>query len=1082
MKHRLLLLIVSVLCSMTYAHAQQITVSGKVTDEEGEPLAGTSVLATQSGEGTVTDKNGEYSLNLKNASDVVFEFMGFEAQTLRVEKTRVINVVLKQDVNLLDALVVVGYGTQKKTNLTGSVSTVDFDGKMSSRPIVNASTALAGLSAGVQIQQSSGKPGDDAATIRVRGTGTLNSNSPLVLVDGMEWNMNHINTEDIASITILKDAASAAIYGSRAANGVILVTTKQGKGKPKVNYSMYCSFLEPQNKLSFVSDYARHMRLVNEGAENMGKGNVFDEQTTIKTWENAAADPYGLNAYGVPNYQAYPNTNWFDEIIGTGFTHKHNISVSGSNDKVTYYVSFGYMDTEGIMNKRGMDSGLDQFQLRANLEVKVNNWVKVGTNLNGLKQNKGLTNIDRGFEYLGSAVPGIYPGEENKWGRPVAVEESTGANNLFHQMGRKGYDKQFRGNFTLYGIITPLKGLSIEGKFNYGPYWQDYRTHSFPNGRWDYLKGEPLSETSLETASVTMKAYRQNRTNSEVLARYNATIAEDHSLNFLAGFTTSTYFESSFQTSKKGMSDWSLLELSTLAEVTSSTSSSADWALMSYFGRFNYAYKDKYLFEANVRYDGSSRFAPESRWGLFPSFSAGWNIHKESFMSSTSGWLSNLKLRASWGKMGNNASGNYDWQATYYTNKVVLDGDLAIGLHQGKLANTDLEWETTTTTNIGIDYGFFSNRLSGEIDVYNKLTTGILFTPSIPLTMGNINGATENIASVRNRGIELSLSWRDTKGDFSYSIGGNMAFNANKVISYKGKLIKEWRTDENGEDVFYSNYGDVVQSGFGGCIVEDHMIGEMYMHTPYKGKGNYVEGGLLQIDQGPKDGIIRTEADMAWVKAMIDAGFKFGGKTTIAKDQLWYGDMIYSDANGDGNYGDTHDMNFTGTSAQPLYNFGLNFSASWKGIDFYMLWAGSAGFDLYWYDATYNGTRVKNGYSIATRIADDHYFYNPKNPDDPRTNITATYPRITLDSTQSNAVKSTFYKYKGDYIKLKNVQIGYSLPENWMKKIHFSNIRVYLSGENLLTLTQFPGLDPEMGAAVTYPLTRQFAVGAQLTF
>ena len=1079
MKHRLLLLIVSVFCSMAFAYAQQITISGKVTDQDGAPLPGAAVVA-QSGEGTIADANGDFTLSLKKASEVTFEFMGFEPQTVKVEMSRILSVILKQDTNLLDALVVVGYGTQKKANLTGSVATVNFDDKMSSRPIVNASTALAGLSAGVQIQQSTGKPGDDGATIRVRGTGTLNSNNPLVLVDGMEWSMNHVNTEDIASITVLMDAASAAIYGSRAANGVILVTTKQGKGKPKVNYSMYCSFLEPQNKLSFVSDYARHMKLINEGAENLGKGAPFAE-TTIQTWEAAAADPNGLNEYGVPNYMAYPNTNWFDEIIGSGFTHKHNLSVSGSNDRVTYYVSVGYMDTEGIMNKRGLDSGLDQFQLRSNLEVKVNNWFKVGTLLNGLLQNKGLTNIDRGFEYLGSAIPGIYPGEENKWGVPVAVEESTGSNNLFHQMGRRGYDKQFRANFTLFGVLTPVEGLSIEGKFNYAPYWQDYCTHSFPNGRWNYLTGQRESETPLETASVTMKAYRQNRMNSEVLARYNTTIAKDHSLNLLAGFTTSSYFDSSFQTSKKGMSDWSLLELSTLTEVTSSTSSSADWSLMSFFGRLNYAYKDKYLFEANMRYDGSSRFAPESRWGLFPSFSAGWNIHKEDFMSSTSNWLSNLKLRASWGKMGNNASGNYDWQATYYTDKVVLGGDLATGLHQSKLANTALEWETTTTANIGLDYGFFANRLSGEIDLYNKVTTGILFTPSIPLTMGNVSGATENIASVRNRGIELSLSWRDTKGDFNYSIGGNFAFNVNKVLSYKGKLVKEWRYDEAGNGTFYSNYGDVVQSGFGGCILEDHMIGEMYMHTPYSGKGNY-ESGAPGLDQGPKDGIIRTEADMAWVRAMVDAGYKFAGNTKIAKDQLWYGDMIYADANGDGNYGDTHDMNFTGTSTLPLYNFGLNFSASWKGIDLYMLWAGSAGFDLYWYDATYNGTRVKNGYSVATRIADDHYFYNPENPEDARTNLTATYPRLTLDTVLSNGTKSTFYKYKGDYIKLKNLQIGYTLPQKWVKTIRMNKIRVYASGENLLTITQFPGLDPEMGASVTYPLTRQFAIGAQITF
>ena len=362
------------------------------------------------------------------------------------------------------------------------------------------------------------------------------------------------------------------------------------------------------------------------------------------------------------------------------------------------------------------------------------------------------------------------------------------------------------------------------------------------------------------------------------------------------------------------------------------------------------------------------------------------------------------------------------------------------------------------------------------------MTTGILFTPSIPLAMGKVTGSTENIAEVRNRGIELTLGWQDKIKDFTYHIGGNFSYNQNKVMKYKGSLNRYWEYDNAGNPVrFVSNYGDVAQSGFGGVIVENRMLGEMYLRQLYHGDGSY-SGGKPDINAGPKDGMIRTESDMAWVKAMIADGYKFNGVTKVAKDQLWYGDLIYADANGDGNYGDTNDMNFTGTSTQPRYNFGFNLSAAYKGFDFYMLWAGSAGFDLYWNHSSYNGTRTENGFGISQRVADDHYFYDPENPSDSRTNITAKYPRITDQTQRDNAASSVFWKYKGDYVKLKNIQIGYTIPVKWTRKFTVEKLRFYFSGENLLTITDYPGLDPEMGTSITYPLTKQFAFGAQLSF
>ncbi len=1082
MKQKLICLILCLLAASTVV-AKPFVISGKITDGAAEPLIAVTVIATYAdgtSDFTISDAEGKYSMSVRDEADIEFNLLGFQPYIIHISAAGVYDAVLNAQIDQLSESVVVGYGVQKKANMTGAVSTVKFDDAISGRATLNASSVLAGMSPGMTVQQSSGQPGSSGASITIRGNGTLNSNSPLVLVDGIEWDMDAVNTEDIASITILKDAASAAIYGSRAANGVILVTTRSGSGKPSVNYTFSGSFLSAQNSLSFVSDYARHMELINEGALNVESTPVFN-QSTIDKWRAAAQDPNGLNEYGVPNYMAYPNTDWFAELVSTGFTQKHNLSVSGSSDRVNYYLSLGYVDTDGIMNNKGMDSGYRQIQFRTNLEAKVFNWMSLGARVNVLRSRTGVTNISRCFEYIGMTTPGFYPGEDNKWGIAAASEENS-PNNIFQQMGRRGDNKNFKSNISLYLILKPVKGLSIEGTANYSPDWNDYNTYGFPNGTWNYVTNTRYTESALSESTIYNKSVKRQRINTEILARYNLTVAKDHDIAILAGFTTSSYRSSQFDVSKKGMSSWELTELNTAAELKSSNSSSASWSLMSFFGRVNYAWRNKYLFEANLRVDGSSRFSPARRWGYFPSFSVGWNLAKEPFMDFASRWLSYFKIRGSWGMLGNNASGNYDWQDTYSSNKVVIGGIPSSGFAISKLGNDKLSWESTTTTNLGFDFGFFDNRLTGELELYNKHTSGILYAPSIPITMGNVTPATANIAEVNNKGVELSLGWRDSYKDFSYSIQGNFSFNDNRVTKYKGELERYWTYDDKGNPIaFENNYGEVAQSGFGGVITEGRLLGEMYLRKLYRGTGNYA-GGVPDIHDGPRDGIIRTEADLNWVRAMMAEGYTFSGRSTVSPDQLWYGDLIYDDLNGNRNYGDSNDMNFTGRSSLPRYNFGLNISLAYKGVDFYMLWAGCAGFDIYWHNEIYNGVRVKNGYGISRRVADDHYFYDYQNPSDPRTNINATYPRLSIDSERDNSAMSEFWAYKGDYLKLKNIQVGYTLPSKISKKAAISKLRLYLSAENLLTITSYPGLDPEIGSAVTYPLTRQYTIGLNLTF
>jgi TonB-linked SusC/RagA family outer membrane protein len=477
--------------------------------------------------------------------------------------------------------------------------------------------------------------------------------------------------------------------------------------------------------------------------------------------------------------------------------------------------------------------------------------------------------------------------------------------------------------------------------------------------------------------------------------------------------------------------------------------------------------------------DGSSKFGPQNRYGFFPSFSAGWKIHEEPFMSSTRSWLDNLKLRASWGQTGNcTGIGNFAWQATFDSENVVIEGAPTTGLYVASMSNLDLKWETTTTTDIGVDAGFFKNKLTAELDYYYKNTTDILFTPSTYLTMGNISQVPSNLGRMWNQGIELSLNWKDTIGkDFYYYIGANFSYNKNRVVSFKGALTKYF--DENGK--YVNNISGAAENWGSGKLCEGYSIGEHYIHQLYRGTGAGYAGGWPDLNAGPVNGMIRTQQDMEWLQAMIDAGYSFNGVKTLSPDTLWYGDFIYADANGDKNYGNEDDKNFNGHSSSPSYNVGINLGFSYKGLDFSMQWAGAFDYYIYWSSSYYNDTTIAWGYAISERIANDHYFYDPKNPDDPRTNINATYPRFVKGDARNKAA-SDFYEYKGDFMKLKNVQIGYSLPSRWMKKVAVKDLRFYVSGENLLTITKFPGMDPELGGTIGYPLMRQVSIGAQVTF
>lgn len=1058
------------------------TVTGIVEDAMG-PIAGANVVEKGTTNGTITDMDGKFSLDVSPNAVLVVSFIGYTEQQVPVGSQTSFTIQIKEDSQALDEVVVVGYGTQKKANLTGAVASVNFADQALSRPITNVSSALAGLSAGVQVMQNSGQPGSDGATIRVRGIGTLNNSDPLVIVDGMESVMDAINPQDIESISVLKDAAASAIYGSRAANGVILITTKKGKaGNLSVNYTGRVSYAQPTNLVDMVSNYADYMEWLNEAATNIGQKANF-AQSTIDLWREKSLDPNGLNENGVPNYVAYPNTDWQSALFEHGLVNDHNVSVSGGSEKIRFLTSAGYLDNPGLVE----NTGIKRYTLRANIEADVTKWLTVGTRTFVSMEDKDPGNFDNANNFLRQTTPGLYPKWNGKYGFPEAPEESATANSIFAFLnGVDGNKKKSRFNTTLFSKVTFLKGLTWDFNLNYKRRWDEERSWTNAVEKVRFSDGKIMSPaTQPDQMSTSFYTYANYDYTLENLLRYNITIAKDHDLSALAGYQEFYYYEYSNSGSKKGLIDQSVNVPGSATEMVSIGGGALDRASRSFFGRINYAYKSKYLFEANLRHDGHSRYHRDYRWGTFPSFSGAWRISEESFMNNSRSWLDNLKLRLSYGELGNTGGddvGDYEYQSTYGITRYSFNDLLVSGLASTSIANSLLSWESSAMTNLGVDASMLNNRLTVEVDAFIKNTTGILYKPSIYLTMGGKSAPRMNLAKMKNKGIEVTLGWKDQIGDVSYSVSGNMSYIANKVTKYKGEYEAGWITNESGEKVWQSNIGKVGSDTGLSPIVEGQIKNEYYMFAPYKGTGNgYATDG---INGGPRDGMIRTEQDMEWAKAMVEAGHKFQPNNAIGKDKIWYGDYVFADNNGDGIYGGADDKEFQGTSKDPKYNFGLQLSAAWKGFDISMNWAGAAGFKLYWGASTgYNSPTARVGVGLGTDIANNHYFYDPENPSDPRTNINAEYGRLVMaEGGYQNTTGSTLYLYNANYLKLKNLTVGYTLPANVTKKVFAQSVRFYLSGENLFSIDKYPGQDPELGASPEYTSLRQFAFGANISF
>lgn len=1089
-------------------YQQAITVRGTITDLTGEPLVGVSVVIKGTTVGVSTDADGRYEISVPN-SDAVLEitYIGFQPQEIKVGNRTTIDVVLDEVGQNLEEVVVVGYGVQKKINLTGAVSAVGSE-KLANRPVSNLSSSLAGLAPGVRVTQGSGRPGAESVSINIRGIASMNASSPMILVDGSVADMTVINPDDVESVTFLKDAASAAIYGSRAANGVVLVTTKKGKReKPRVTFSALFAEDKPITSLNFMSSTADWMHLHNVARLNQSPGDAVNiyNQSSIDAWRAANADPNGIytdpvTGNQVPNWLAFPNTDWATVMYKPSFYHRYGLTISGGSDTNTYLLSASFQDRPGALE----NTGINRFNIRANVDVKVNDFLTIGTQTYGTKEFADPGNAS--MDYFYQAVPAIMPKYNGLYG---SSEETTvsSINNLLAMNAETGGQREYsRINTTWYANAKIWDGFSLEGKFNYSEYQRQDNTYStyIPKYRFrESLTTPAVQATSLANANSYRYSYFSTSYTANLMLRYMKSFG-DHDISAFAAYEQYYSKTSGFSATKKGLLDWNVTDITSAAEMYAiGGNSKQELGMLSYFGRINYAYKNRYLFDFSLRSDASSRFAPGHRWGTFPAFSAAWRISEEPFFEPYKGVVNNLKLKGSWGKLGNQVSGYYDWQSIYANGNYVLNEQIQNAVILSQLPNYQLSWEKTATTNLGFEAHFLNQRLGVEFDYFVRKTTDMLVTPPIYPVMGNVTAPSVNDAEMRNNGFDINVTWNDKVKDFRYSVGINAGYNTNKITKYKGAL--KYEQDESTLDIWgnptwrYTNMGDVMNStSSSNPIVEGKMYNEFFLRKPYSGSGTYMGAdGKVDPNGGPKDGMIRTKADLDWVRAMQAAGYKFfstsGTEVGAGGGKIWYGEVLMADLNGDGRYGTADDREFLGKSTYPKWTFGLNISGEWKGIDLNMSWSGRLGSYSFINSRGVNSPIISNpidalpadayslfySYDAAAAFSDPDY--DPAN--DPNANINAKYPRLLAGS--STMPSSTFYLYNTSFLKLKTIQLGYTFPRKWLSGAKIANLRVFVAAENILTIKNgdYPGVDPELGNSISaYPISKSISGGLTVTF
>ncbi|GHT19605.1 SusC/RagA family TonB-linked outer membrane protein [Bacteroidia bacterium] len=990
----------------------KIAVTGVVSDADG-PVIGASVVEKGSpGNGTASDVDGKYTLRVLPNATLEISYLGYATQEVPVNGQTTINVTLSEDASQLEEVVVVGYGTQRKVNLTGAVSTVDSKA-LSSRPIQNVSGALQGLMSGVTIQSGEGRPGQDGATIRVRGVGTLNNASPYILIDGVEsGTINAIDPSDIESISVLKDAASAAIYGSKASNGVILITTKRGKeGKSVVSYNGFYGVQTATKLVERLSSYDQ-ARLYNRALTEDGQPARFTTDDLQKFKDGS--DPYG-----------HPNTDWYGLGFQTGYQHQHNVSVSGGAKNMSYQASVGFLQQEGILR----NAERQQFNGRTNLDFKISEKLSARVNMAYIKNDykdpvtsyAPGTSSDQVIRQLNIIAPWIVNKDAD--GNYGTMSDGNPIASLDLEQTVDRYDQNFTGLVAADYLITDGLKLTLQGAYigniqHFKMFVKDIQ----------YNPSKYYGPNSLDE-----RFYLWNRTNFDALLNYDKQFGV-HGVKVLAGWHTEKYNYSENTMGRKSFPNNDLTDMDAGAESTRTNGGfTRELAMLSGFGRVNYDYANKYLLEANIRADASSRFSPKHRWGYFPSFSAGWRLSEESFMESTHDVLSNLKIRASWGLLGNQDALDdyYPYMSTYNLGgSYMFGGSLGSGYYQSTFRKEDISWEKSRTYGFGIDATIIEH-VNASIDYYDRETTDIIMDVPAPAEFG-LGTYKDNVGSMSNRGVELSLGYNNKWGDWSLQATGNFAYNKNEILALSG--VKQIIND-NGYQI--NRIGEAISS--------------YYVYQT--------------------DGFFQSQGEVDEFTAKYN---KANGTTMFGYD-FKPGDIRYVDSNGDGKI--NADDRVLCNSTNPVYTFGLNTTVGYKDFDLSLLFSGAAKQSRIFTEEAFGDFRGDATHPSTAWLD----AWTPDNTD-------ASMPRVTNARRSNNSaqdIRSTFWLQNTSFLRLKNLQLGYNVPSQWLAKAGISKLRVYYSVENLFTVDNMPiNIDPEITSArsSSYPLIRTHSFGLNLTF
>ena len=977
------------------AKYKNIPVSGTVTGDDNAPLTGVTVRVKGGKQMVLTDVNGRYSITAPENGVLVYSYISFENREITVDGRAQIDVLLHTDTKALTDVVVVGYGTQKKVNLTGAVSAIGAK-ELTLRPVGQTSAALQGVAPGVTVVQSSGRPGGDQGTIRIRGVGSLSDVNPLVLIDNVEGSLNDIDPHLIDNISVLKDAASSAIYGSRAANGVILVTTKRAKSNQlAINYNMYVGKQDPTNLPKMV-DAIDHMLLTNEAYVNVGRAPLYSDDLIQK-----------YRTEGATNRDLYPNTDWQKEVLtGSGFMQSHFISVTGGSDRIKIATSVGYFDQKGIIE----NSGFSRLTLRNNADFKFSDKLSMRFDVQLVRSitkepGRGSDVVFHWMNRIPANQAGIYSngnyGEGWNGDNPIAFTRNG------------GLDKTTAPNALVNAslIYKPLKWLTAE--FTASPRYTSSNENQFIRAVQTYKADGSLAYLSPAKSSLLINDSKNVFNNYRATLTFNHSV-NDHNFKLLLGGSREDYRNDSFSAYREGfvLPDYPVLNTgSAVNQLT--TGSAADWSLQSAFGRFNYDYKSRYLFEVNGRYDGSSRFFTNHKYGFFPSVSAGWRLSEEDFFKPIKPVLKEFKIRGSWGRLGNQNIGD-----SYYPfTTAISSGSYTIGKQVvniaalNTLANENISWETTEMSNIGADFTLFDH-LDVTADYYVRKTHDILLQLNVPLT-GGLGAPFQNAGTVQNKGWELGLTYHGGKA-FRYDVSFNISDVKNKIIDLHG--IKN----------LYNSSLNVNQEGYA--------IGSIY--------------GLEAL------GFFQSDAEAAsWAK-------QYG----VTKA----GDIKYKDQNGDGIINDADYGPIGSTIPRYTYSSTINLSYKGIGLNVFLQGVGKANGLLYQQGIMpfFNGGTVQEQHK-------DHW--TP-------TNTNAAFPRFAFSEVNNEKV-SSFWMKDASYLRFKNIQLSYRLPDKWLSKLTVKGARVYVNGQNLLSIDNFwEGYDVEapVGRGSVYPQVKTYTIGLDI--